>query len=63
MTTLPSPGNKYWDKTDSLFYNYINSGGGDKIKQQTPIGLYEEGGYRMLDIRTKNAAVKTGWLK
>ena len=48
---------------NSLFYDFLWSGRGDKIKRSTIINDYSEGGLKMLDIESFNKALKITWIK
>jgi len=61
VNNLASPDEKYWKEVEEILYNFVNNGKPDKIKRETLIAPYEEGGYRMLDIRCQNKAMKLSW--
>jgi len=61
MNNLASPTEEYWKEVEQILYNFVNDGKPDKIKRSTLIGPYDMGGYRMLDIRSQNTAVKMNW--
>ena len=46
-----------------LFYDFLWSGRFDKIKRNTMIRDYSEGGLKMLDIASFNKALKIVWIK
>ena len=48
---------------NSIFYDFLWSGRGDKIKRSTIINDYSEGGLKMLDIESFNNALKIIWIK
>ena len=48
---------------NSLFFDFLWSGRGDKIKRSTVINDYSEGGLKMLDIESFNKALKIIWIK
>ena len=51
------------EEIDRLFYDFLWSGRGDKIKRNTMIRDYSEGGLKMLDIASFNKALKIVWIK
>jgi len=61
INNLPSPKESYWKEVEDLLYKFLNDGKTDKIKRSTLIGPYELGGYKMLDIRAQNEAMKLNW--
>ena len=46
----------------NIIYNIYNSPI-DKLKRKTLIASYEQGGYKMIDIKSQNGAIKIGWMK
>ena len=46
-----------------MFYNFLWSGRGDKIKRDVMISDYKNGGLRMIDIKSFNKALKSTWVK
>ena len=46
-----------------LFFNFLWNGKGDKIKRNTMISDYSEGGLRMIDLISFNKALKSTWAK
>ena len=63
MTVLPSPPPDYFMETNDILYKFINDNKRDKIKRNTLIGSYKDGGYNMVDIECQNRAIKIGWLR
>jgi len=61
VNNLTSPKTDYWKEIENLLYRFINDDKPDKIKRSTLIGPYESGGYRMVDIRSQNKAMKLNW--
>ena len=51
------------DEINLLFFNFLWSGKGDKIKRNTIISDYSEGGLRMIDLFSFNKALKSTWVK
>ena len=48
---------------NSLFFNFLWEGKGEKIKRNTLIGSKYEGGLGMIDIRSYIKAIKTKWIQ
>ena len=46
-----------------MFYGFLWSGRGDKIKRDVMISDYKNGGLRMIDIKSFNKALKSTWVK
>ena len=63
ISTLPSPSKPFWEEANKLLYKFIYDGKGEKIKRDTLIGSYEDGGYKMIDIITKNKVMKLSWME
>jgi len=63
MNNLASPPKEFWKEVEELLYNFLNDNKPDKIKRETLIGPYEQGGYKMLDISAQNHAMKMNWAK
>ena len=60
----PLPTNqKAIEEIEKLFYDFLWNGRGDKIKRNTMIRDYSEGGLKMLDIASFNKALKIVWIK
>ena len=53
----------FWKEINTILYSFINNGSTDKMKRDTLIGDYEDGGYRMIDITSQNTASKLSWMK
>ena len=47
---------------NDLFYKFLWDGKGDKIKRTVVINGYQEGGIKMLDIKSFNSALKATWI-
>ena len=45
-----------------LLYKFLWDGKGDKIKRMVVIYDYQEGGIKMLDIKSFNSALKATWI-
>ena len=50
-------------KINSIFYNFLWSNKGDKIKRNIMINGYSEGGLKMIDIDSFNKSLKSCWIK
>jgi len=48
---------------NSLFYDFLWNGKGDKIKREVMINNYAKGGLNMIDIESFNKGLKTTWFK
>ena len=48
---------------NSLFYDFLWNGKGDKIKWEVMINDYAKGGLNMIDIESFNKGLKTTWVK
>ena len=51
------------DEINNMFYGFLWSGRGDKIKRDIMISDYNNGGLRMIDIKSFNKALKSTWVK
>ena len=51
------------NKVNNLCYNFLWDGQGDKIKRDTMISDYEQGGLKMVDIKIFSKALKSTWIK
>ena len=47
---------------DDLLYKFLRDGKGDKIKCTVVINDYQEGGIKMLDVKSSNSALKATWI-
>ena len=60
----PLPTNqRVLEEINTLFFNFLWNGKGDKIKRNTMISDYSEGGLRMIDLISFNKALKSTWVK
>ena len=48
---------------NSIFYNLLWNGKGDKIKRNVMINDYSQGGLKMIDILSFNKSLKATWIK
>ena len=62
LTPLPT-NQQVLDEFNLLFFNFLWSGKGDKIKRNKIISDYSEGGLRMIDLFSFNKALKSTWVK
>ena len=51
------------DEINNMFYGFLWSGRGDKIKRDVMISDYKNGDLRMIDINPFNKARKSTWVK
>jgi exonuclease III len=63
LSVIPSPPKKTLEDLQKKLYEFVWDGKGDKIKRDTLIGDYIDGGYRMPDLITYSQALKVAWLK
>ena len=63
MTVLPSPSTQYWNDINKMLFKFIANMGSEKLKRNTLIGDYKEGGFWMTDIECQNKALKCSWMK
>ena len=62
LSSLPTPPDIH--KTiDSILYDFLWDGKGDKIKRTTMINNYAKGGLKMLDIQSFNESLKMKWIQ
>ena len=60
----PLPTNqRVLEEINTLFFNFLWNGKGDKIKRNTMISDYSEGGLRMINLISFNKALKSAWVK
>jgi hypothetical protein len=62
LTTMMSPEEEKLKELEQNLYKFLNNGGSEKIKRKILIGEYEEGGYKMTDIKSYIKAIKICWL-
>lgn len=51
------------NEVNNLCYNFLWDGKGDKIKRDTMISDYEQGGLKMVDVKIFSKALKATWIK
>ena len=61
--SLPNPTDDFFKKLNTLFFNYIWDGPTDRVKRETIIKQYSEGGLKMLHVKHFASAVKLTWIK
>ena len=60
----PLPTNqRVLEEINILFFNFLWNDKGDKIKRNTMISNYSEGGLQMIDLISFNKALKSTWVK
>ena len=57
------PNYKILKEINSLFFNFLWSDKGDKIKRNVVINDYLEGGIKMIDVFSFNKSLKATWIK
>jgi hypothetical protein len=62
LTTMASPTEEEIKEINKELFSFLNSGGSEKIKRNTLIGEYEEGGYKMTDLESYIKAIKINWI-
>jgi hypothetical protein len=62
LTTMTSPEEEKIKELERNLYKFLNNGGSEKIKRNILIGEYENGGYKMTDIKSYIKAIKITWL-
>lgn len=62
LSSLPTPPDII-KKTNSILYDFLWDGKGDKIKRTTMINNYEKGGLKMLDIQSFMEFLKMKWIQ
>ena len=48
---------------NTIFYNFLWNGKGDKIKRNVMINDYSQGGLKVIDILSFNKSLKATWIK
>ena len=51
------------EEINTIFYNFLWNGKGDKIKRNVMINNYSQGGLKMIDILSFNKSLKATWIK
>ena len=60
---LPDPPNEFLKEYEQTLMHFLWGSKTSKIKKQTVINLYEEGGLKMYDIYTSLSVLKISWLR
>ena len=63
ILTTHQPAKKSIKEINEIFYNFLWSGRGDKIKRSVMINNYPKGGLKMIDIESFSKSLKTTWIK
>ena len=63
FSSIISPDEQYMRKVESLFYKFLWNSETERIRRNTIIAPYDQGGLQMLDIRSQNIALKLKWIK
>ena len=63
MTVLPSPNKEYWKEVNKILFGFLANNKAEKLKRDTIIGQYKQGGFEIIDIETQNRTIKIGWVK
>ena len=62
LSSLPTP-QKTLQDVNTILYDFLWGGKGDKIKRTEMINNYNKGGLKMIDIRNFNTSLKVKWLQ
>ena len=62
LVTLPTC-EPFIREINQIFFDFLWSGRGDKIKRNIMINDYPDGGLKMIDIQSFNKSLKTTWIK
>lgn len=62
LTVLPNPPDDKIKEIQNIFFSFLWSGKPDKIKRKVMIGLFENGGLKMPDIRSFCYSLKMTWI-
>ena len=63
LTSLPNLKQSLFNDLDKLFFNFIWDGKPEKIKRNTLIADFEDGGLKMIHLQRFNAYLKISWIK
>jgi len=61
-STIPNPTEMFFKEVEKTMYNFLWNSSTERIKRNYMIGKYEEGGLKMLDIRSQSEALKLKWI-
>jgi hypothetical protein len=62
LSITASPKEEKIKEINRIFYDFINSGGTEKIKRNILIGNYDTGGYKMVDLESYIKSIKINWV-
>ena len=62
LSTLPT-NHRFINDVNNLFFKFLWSGRGDKVKRDVIISDYSNGGLKMIDLKSFNKALKSIWIK
>ena len=62
LSTLPT-NHRFINDVNNLFFKFLWSGRGDKVKRDVIISDYSNGGLKMIDLKSFNKALKSTWIK
>ena len=63
LTSLPNLKQSLFNDLNKLFFNFIWDGKPEKIKRNTLIADFEDGGLKMIHLQQFNAYLKISWIK
>ena len=63
LTVLPTPSEEYLSEINTMMFRFIANNKPEKLKRETLIGDYKEGGFKMTDIYSQESAIKACWMK
>ena len=53
MSSLPSPGKEYWNEVNRVLFKFLANNKQEKLKRNTLIGQYDEGGFKWWILKVK----------
>ena len=62
LSTLPT-NHRFINDVNNLFFKFLWSDRGDKVKRDVIISDYSNGGLKMIDLKSFNKALKSTWIK
>lgn len=63
ILTLPNPDHELIQKLDKALFNYLWGSNIHKIKKNTIIQDYNQGGLKMIDYKEFMSALKSTWIR
>ena len=63
LTSLPNLKQSLFNDLNKLFFNFLWDGKPEKIKRNTLIADFEDGGLKMIHLQQFNAHLKISWMK